>query len=83
VAPFRIVNIGNSDSVRLTDFIEAIEAATGRRAQQNLMEMQPGDVPATWADATLLQRLTGYRPQTPVSEGVRQFVGWYRDYYEV
>jgi UDP-glucuronate 4-epimerase len=83
VAPFRIVNIGNSDSVRLTDFIEAIEAATGRRAQQNLMEMQPGDVPATWADATLLQRLTGYRPQTPVTEGVRQFVGWYRDYYAV
>jgi len=83
VAPFRIVNIGNSDSVRLTDFIAAIEAATGARAQQNLMEMQPGDVPATWADASLLQTLTGYRPQTPVAVGVARFVEWYRDYYEV
>ena len=83
VAPFRIVNIGNSDSVRLTAFIEAIEAATGRTAQRNYMDMQPGDVPATWADASLLQTLTGYRPQTPVSEGVAQFVDWYRDYYGV
>jgi len=83
VAPFRIVNIGNSDSVRLTAFIEAIEAATGERAQQNLMDMQPGDVPATWADATLLQSLTGYRPQTPVADGVARFVAWYRDYYGV
>jgi len=83
VAPFRIVNIGNSDSVRLTAFIEAIEAATGARAQQNLMDMQPGDVPATWADASLLQTLTGYRPQTRVADGVARFVEWYRDYYEV
>ncbi|NKX44959.1 NAD-dependent epimerase/dehydratase family protein [Roseicyclus persicicus] len=83
VAPFRIVNIGNSDSVQLTDFITAIEAATGRTAQRNLMDMQPGDVPATWADASLLQRLTGYRPQTPVADGVARFVAWYRDYYEV
>ena len=83
VAPFRIVNIGNSDSVRLTAFIEAIEAATGRRAEQNLMDMQPGDVPATWADASLLQALTGYRPQTPVAKGVAAFVEWYRSYYGV
>ena len=83
VAPFRIVNIGNSDSVRLTAFIEAIEAATGRKAERNLMDMQPGDVPATWADASLLQGLTGYRPQTPVAEGVARFVEWYRDYYGV
>lgn len=83
VAPFRIVNIGNSDSVRLLDFIEAIEAATGHRAEKRMMEMQPGDVPATWADATLLKRLTGYAPRTPVAEGVRRFVDWYRDYYEV
>lgn len=81
VAPYRIVNIGNSDSVRLTAFIEAIEAATGQTAQKNFMDMQPGDVPATWADASLLQTLTGYRPQTPVAVGVARFVEWYRDYY--
>jgi UDP-glucuronate 4-epimerase len=83
VAPFRIVNIGNSEPVRLLDFIEAIEAATGRAAQKTFMDMQPGDVPATWADATLLSRLTDYRPTTPVSEGVARFVAWYRDYHGV
>ena len=71
------------DSVRLLDFIEAIEAATGREAEKNFMEMQPGDVPATWADARLLETLTGYAPQTPVAEGVARFVEWYRDYYRV
>lgn len=83
VAPHRIVNIGNSVSVKLTDFIDAIEAACGRKAQRNLMDIQPGDVPATWADATLLQKLTGYKPQTDVRDGVRAFVDWYRDYYAV
>lgn len=83
VAPFRIVNIGNSEPVRLLDFIEAIEAATGREARKTFMDMQPGDVPATWADATLLSDLTGYRPTTPVSEGVARFVAWYRDYHGV
>ncbi len=82
VAPFRIVNIGNSDKVRLLDFVEAIEQALGRKAIRNYMEMQKGDVPATWADATLLQQLTGYRPQTDIREGVRRFVAWYRDHYE-
>lgn len=81
VAPFRVVNIGNSDSVRLLDFIEAIEDALGQRATRNFMDMQPGDVPATWADASLLQGLTGYTPKTPVREGVAAFVAWYRDYY--
>ncbi|WP_338273259.1 NAD-dependent epimerase/dehydratase family protein [Roseicyclus marinus] len=83
VAPFRVVNIGNSDSVRLTEFIEAIETATGRRAARNYMDMQPGDVPATWADASLLQSLTGYRPQTSVQDGVARFVEWYRGYFGV
>ena len=81
VAPFRIVNIGNSEKVKLLDFVEAIEAAVGRKAIRNYMDMQPGDVPATWADATLLQALTGYRPETDVREGVREFVTWFRDYY--
>jgi UDP-glucuronate 4-epimerase len=81
VAPFRIVNIGNSDKVRLLDFIEAIEAELNVPAIRNLMPMQLGDVPATWADAGLLHRLTGYRPQTRFREGVARFVAWYRDYY--
>lgn len=83
VAPWRVVNIGNSDSVQLTAFIEAIEAATGITAEQNLMPMQPGDVPATWADAELLKSLTGYTPKTDVREGVAKFVAWYRDYYRI
>jgi UDP-glucuronate 4-epimerase len=82
-APFRVVNIGNNDMVKLTDFIEAIEAEIGRKAIRNELGMQKGDVPATWADATLLQRLTGYKPQTGVREGIARFVSWYRDYYGV
>ena len=83
VAPWRVVNIGNSDAVQLTDFIEAIEAATGRTATRNLMPMQAGDVPATWANADLLRNLTGYAPKTSVKDGVKAFVDWYRDYYKV
>jgi UDP-glucuronate 4-epimerase len=83
VAPWRVVNIGNSEPVQLTEFIEAVETAIGRKATRNLMPMQAGDVPATWADATLLRDLTGYKPQTPVTVGVARFVEWYRDYYSV
>lgn len=83
VAPFRVVNIGNSDAIPLLDFIKAIEDATGVQAEMNLMPMQPGDVPATWADASLLKALTGYVPHTPVREGVAQFVAWYREYYKI
>lgn len=81
VAPYRVVNIGNSRTVLLTDFVDAIEAALGMTAERNLMEIQKGDVPATWADASLLQSLTGYSPDTDVRDGVRQFVAWFRDYY--
>lgn len=81
VAPFRVVNIGNNDKVRLLDFIEAIEAELGRPAIRNLMPMQMGDVPATWADAALLQRLTDYRPQTDFRDGIAHFVAWFREYY--
>ena len=83
VAPYRVVNIGNGENVRLLDFIEAIEMACGREAIKNFMPMQKGDVPATWADNTLLQELTGYAPQIRVREGVKHFVDWYREYYEV
>ncbi|WP_281967039.1 GDP-mannose 4,6-dehydratase [Roseovarius nanhaiticus] len=80
-APWRVVNIGNSEKVRLIDFIEAIEEEVGHHAIRNFMDMQPGDVPATWADATLLHALTGYRPQTSMREGVKAFVAWYKSYY--
>ena len=82
-APYRVVNIGNSDKIRLMDFIDAIETETGRKAIRNYMPMQTGDVPATWADATLLQNLTGYRPQTNFRDGIAAFVRWYRDYYQI
>jgi len=82
VAPFRIVNIGNSEKVRLLAFIEAIEDCLGRKAIRNYMPMQMGDVPATWADVTLLQRLTGHRQQTNYRDGIARFVTWFRDYYQ-
>lgn len=81
VAPWRVVNIGNATPVALMDFIAAIERATGKQAIRNMMPMQPGDVPATWADTALLERLTGFRPQTDMAAGVAAFVDWYRDYY--
>lgn len=82
-APFRVVNIGNGQKVRLMDFIEAIEEATGKQAIRNYMPMQTGDVPATWADASLLNRLTGSLPATDVRDGMRAFVDWYRGFYQV
>jgi UDP-glucuronate 4-epimerase len=82
-APYRVVNIGNGQKVRLMDFIEAIEAATGRTAIRNFLPMQQGDVPATWADASLLNRLTGGCPATDVRDGMRAFVEWYRGFYRV
>lgn len=81
VAPFRIVNIGNSDKVRLLDFIDAIEEALGQKAIRNYMDIQKGDVPATWANAEALLNLTGYRPQTDFKDGIARFVAWFRDYY--
>jgi UDP-glucuronate 4-epimerase len=81
VAPYRVVNIGNSQKVRLLDFIEVIEACLGQKAIRNYMPMQMGDVPATWANAELLQSLTGYRPQTDFRDGIAKFVDWFREYY--
>lgn len=82
-APFRVVNIGNSEKVRLMDFITAIEDELGKKAIYNMMPMQTGDVPATWADASLLQNLTDYKPQTPFREGISRFVQWYREYHKI
>ncbi|MCZ8080357.1 MAG: NAD-dependent epimerase/dehydratase family protein [Rhodobacteraceae bacterium] len=83
VAPWRVVNIGNGAPVGLMDFVQAVEAALGMQAQKNLLPMQPGDVPATWADASLIEALTGPLPRTDIRDGVRRFVDWYRDFYRV
>ena len=83
VAPYRLVNIGNNSPVDLSEFISAIEQATGKSATRNLMPLQPGDVPATWADSSLLEGLTGYTPRTSIRDGVAHFVDWYRKFYGV
>ena len=83
VAPFRIVNIGNSQPSKLMDFIIAIEESIGSTAVKNLMPMQAGDVPATWADTTLLSELTGFEPRTNLYAGVKNFVKWYLEYYDI
>ena len=80
-APWRVVNIGRGEPVKLMDFIAETERALGLRAKLNLLPMQPGDVERTFADPTLLETLTGYRPSTPVSQGVAAFCRWYEDYY--
>lgn len=78
VAPWRVVNIGNSAPVRLSDFIDILEAELGRPAERLMRPMQPGDVPRTWADCSLLGHLTGFRPSTDLRAGVAEFVRWYR-----
>jgi len=83
-APWRVVNLGNGAPVGLMDFVQAVEAATGLTARKRLLPMQPGDVPATWADATRIEALTGYPlPRTDIRDGVRRFVDWYRAHYGV
>jgi UDP-glucuronate 4-epimerase len=83
VAPWRVVNIGNGAPVKLMDFVAAIEAATGRVAEKRFLPMQPGDVPATWADASLITALVGALPKTDIRDGVARFVAWYREFYGV
>ncbi|MCH2145951.1 MAG: NAD-dependent epimerase [Phycisphaerales bacterium] len=80
-APWRVYNIGRGGPVELLRYIELIEEATGRKAELELLPMQPGDVPDTWADVEALANDTGYEPDTPVEVGVPRFVEWYRSYY--
>jgi len=80
-APYKVYNIGNSSPVRLMDFINAIETKLGIIAKKELLPMQPGDVPMTWADTSDLERDLGYRPDTPIKVGVGKFIDWYREYY--
>jgi UDP-glucuronate 4-epimerase len=82
-APYALYNVGNHSTVSLGDFVAAIEAALGRKASVNLLPMQPGDVPATYADIDDLARAVGYSPRTPVKEGVARFIEWYREFYDV
>ncbi len=82
-APYRIYNIGGSRPVELMRFIEVIEECLGKKAIKNMLPLQDGDVPATSADATDLETVTGFRPQIPIETGIRRFVEWYRGYYKV
>ena len=82
LAPYRLYNIGNNRPVELMHYIEVLEQCLGRKAEKNLLPLQVGDVPDTWADAEDLVRDVGYRPATPVEEGVRRFVEWYLGYYK-
>ena len=82
-APYRVFNIGNHDPVPLLDFIGCIEQATGRSATKNLLPMQPGDVPATYASTEALRDWVGFAPSTPLAEGIERFVRWYREYHRV
>ena len=81
--PFRVFNIGNNNPVELMSFIEAIEDAAGVKAEKNFMPLQDGDVPATYANTDELNAWTGFKPETPVREGVGRFVEWYRSYYKL
>lgn len=83
VAPFRIVNIGNSKKVKLLDLIKTIEKALGKKANYNFMPMQKGDVITTWADISLLKNLTDYDSATNIEEGIHKFIKWYKEYYKV
>ncbi len=82
-APYRLYNIGNNQPVELMYFIETLEKALGREAKKNFLPLQPGDVPATYADIDDLTEAVGFRPSTPIEKGIQRFVDWYLDYYPV
>ena len=83
IAPYKVYNIGNGSPVKLMDFIEAIEKTLSKKAKKNLLPMQPGDVPSTWADTTDLEKDLGYKPYTPIKEGIAKFIEWYREFYNI
>ena len=82
-APYRLYNIGNNQPVELLRFIEVIEEKLGKKAIKNFMPIQPGDVPATYADVDELIKAVGFKPNTPIEEGISCFVEWYKDYYKI
>jgi UDP-glucuronate 4-epimerase len=83
MAPYRLYNIGNQQPVELMRFIELIEECLGKKAEKNLLPLQPGDVPDTWADTEALANDVGYSPSTPIETGVKNFVDWYLEFYKV
>ncbi|MCX5844845.1 MAG: NAD-dependent epimerase/dehydratase family protein [Deltaproteobacteria bacterium] len=82
-APYRIYNIGNNNPVELLEFINILEKQLGKKAVMNLLPLQPGDVPATYADVDDLMKDVGFKPATSIEDGIRHFVQWYRDYYTI
>ena len=82
-APYKTYNIGNNQPVELEHFIATLEKCLGKKAQKNLLPIQPGDVPATCADVDDLMRDVGFKPSTPIEEGIARFVEWYREYHGV
>jgi UDP-glucuronate 4-epimerase len=82
-APYKVYNIGNNRPVELMHLIETLERALGRQAEKQMMDIQPGDVPATYADVAELARDVGFEPATPIEQGVQRFVDWYRAFYDV
>ncbi len=82
-APYRVYNIGNNNPVELMDMIGTLERVLGQKAEKRMLPLQPGDVPATWADVDDLTRDVGFKPSTPIEDGIRRFVAWYREYYSV
>ena len=80
---YKIYNIGNNQSVKLLEFINAIEDCLGIKAKKEMLPMQPGDVVKTWANVDDLIKDYGYRPNTPIKEGVQKFVNWYKKYYKI
>ena len=82
-APYKVYNIGNNNAIRLMRFIEVIEEAAGKKAEKEFLELQAGDVPATYADVADLAADVGFKPSTPIEEGIARFVSWYRDYYGI
>jgi len=82
-APYRIFNIGNGSPVELMRYIEAVETALGVKGKYNMMDIQPGDVPATHADTSALEKYIGFRPETSIEEGVSKFISWYKSYYKL
>ena len=81
LAPYRLYNVGNSEPVELLEVIRLLEEALGREASKNLLPMQPGDVPATYADVESLEQVTGFSPRTSMRQGITRFVEWYQEFY--
>ena len=81
-APFRVLNIGKGSPTELMDFISAIEKVTGLNAKKNFLSMQAGDVPITWADTSSLKKLTGFKANVSLEQGVRNFIEWYCNFYK-